>query len=143
MNLIEQLQNDVSQHQRRCEERLVQLAEEQKETRKVLRSIKAYSAKLGKQHGNDEAALPLGDPDEPGVPEMSQEEIDESDAMHAAHPVVGHDNGHETRDDMADAWEPTVEEYQARRVGQPPSQVDPERPRRRKTRAAAEEIGNG
>ncbi len=70
MNLIEQLQSDVARHQRQLEEELERLKAAQAETRQVLRSVVKYAAKLGKQHPNGEAALPLGDPDEP--PEVAE-----------------------------------------------------------------------
>lgn len=128
MNLIEQLQTDVARHQRQLEERLKQLAEEQAETKKVLRSVVAYRAKLEKQHPNGEATLPLGDPDEEPAEAKVDDEV----------PFYGYDEPDEPE-------EPTVEEYQASRE---PARVTPEslmagerseRARRRK----AKEAGNG
>jgi hypothetical protein len=78
VNLIEQLQTDVARHQRQLEERLAELKAEMVETRKVLTSVAKYRARLGKQHPNGEAALPLVPPDD-----EEEEATDEADDIEA------------------------------------------------------------
>jgi hypothetical protein len=146
VNLIEQLQTDVARHQRQLEERLAELKAEMVETRKVLTSVAKYRAKLGKQHPNGEAALPLVPPDD--EEEEATDEVDDADAMHAAHPVVGAleplvpeewSPGYETPSPLSEDEMGPEEFDQAMAKEREPAPVEPEKPRRRKAKAAAEE----
>lgn len=160
MNIIQQLIADVSRHQRSLEERLAVLKDEQSKTKKILSQVARHRERLERDHGNGEATLPLAPPDE--EEEEATDEVDDADAMHAAHPVVrveplipgewspGYEVPETTEepvDTMAKEWEPaslTPEQNSAAsEKGLSPLEyienVSEKPIRRRKAKAAAEE----
>jgi hypothetical protein len=165
MNLIEQHMENVARETAQYEERLAQLKAEQDELRKLLTNIRRYRKSLNKQYPSSQSTLPLAPPDddeEEDEEEATDEPLDVEKLLEEADsdPLVpgewspGYETpteadalaeerkaayeAHEadvatdiaTADAMAKDWEPTT--------------AEPEKPiRRRKAKAAAEEVADG